>query len=108
PGRRPARHPMVHDRIDGVTDDDDTAPTPPTGTGNRPAAAAPADARPPEAPPPELVRVVDEVERFVHQHGWDTPRQVFALVHTAELLAHEPGLIGQVGDGGDDDDSDDG
>lgn len=44
-----------------------------------------------------LQRAVDEVERFVDEAGWDTPRQLFALVPTAELLAHEPGLIGQIG-----------
>lgn len=44
-----------------------------------------------------LRRAVDEVEKFVDEGGWDSPRQLFALVPTAELLAHEPGLLGQIG-----------
>lgn len=44
-----------------------------------------------------LARAVDEVEAFVDESGWDRPRQMFALVPTAELLAHEPGLLGQIG-----------
>lgn len=44
-----------------------------------------------------LERAVDEVEKFVDEGGWDSPRQLFALVPTAELLAHEPGLIGHIG-----------
>lgn len=45
-----------------------------------------------------LKKAVDEVEKFVDQSGWDRPRQMFALVLTDELLAHEPGLLGQIGD----------
>jgi hypothetical protein len=44
-----------------------------------------------------LRHAVDEVEQFVDEGGWDAPRQLFALVPTAELLAHEPGLVGQIG-----------
>lgn len=44
-----------------------------------------------------LRHAVDEVEKFADEGGWDAPRQLFALVPTAELLAHEPGLIGQIG-----------
>ena len=45
---------------------------------------------------------VAEVERFVDADGWDAPRQLFALVRTDELLAHEPALIGQIGSDDDD------
>lgn len=44
-----------------------------------------------------LAHAVSEVERFADEGGWDTPRQLFALVPTDELLAHEPGLLGQIG-----------
>jgi hypothetical protein len=44
-----------------------------------------------------LRHAVDEVEKFADEGGWDSPRQLFALVPTAELLAHEPGLVGQIG-----------
>jgi hypothetical protein len=43
-----------------------------------------------------LEHAVDEVEEFVGTGGWDAPRQMFALVRTAELLSAEPGLAGQV------------
>lgn len=43
-----------------------------------------------------LRAAVAEVEEYVDDAGWDAPRQLFALVPTAELLAHEPGLIGHV------------
>lgn len=46
-----------------------------------------------------LAGAVDEVERFVGDGGWNQPRQLFALVPTAELLAHEPALVGQIGPG---------
>lgn len=44
-----------------------------------------------------LRHAVTEVESFADDGGWDGPRQLFALVPTAELLAHEPGLVGQIG-----------
>lgn len=50
-----------------------------------------------------LAHAVAEVEKFVDDGGWDSPRQLFALVPTAELLAHEPGLVGQIGPDEDDD-----
>lgn len=46
--------------------------------------------------PDALQAMVAEVESFVHTSGWDTPRQMFALVRTDELLAHEPGLVGKI------------
>ncbi|MBN9610193.1 MAG: hypothetical protein BGO26_02145 [Actinobacteria bacterium 69-20] len=51
-----------------------------------------------------LRAAVAEAEQFVDAAGWNTPRQLFALVRTDELLAHEPGLIGQIGPGDDDGD----
>jgi hypothetical protein len=44
-----------------------------------------------------LAHAVREVEMFVDEGGWDAPRQLFALVPTDELLAHEPGLLSQIG-----------
>lgn len=44
-----------------------------------------------------LTSAVTEVEEHVAQDGWNQQRQLFALVPTAELLAHEPGLVGQIG-----------
>jgi hypothetical protein len=60
-------------------------------------AATPSDGSDEQALNRALRHAVDEVERFVDEGGWDAPRQLFALVPTAELLAHEPGLIGQIG-----------
>ncbi|HEY0639309.1 MAG TPA: PPA1309 family protein [Pseudonocardiaceae bacterium] len=42
---------------------------------------------------PEAAR---EIEDFVSTGGWDQPPQLFALVPTAELIAAEPALAGQV------------
>lgn len=46
--------------------------------------------------PDALARALDEAEEFVAAGGWDAPRQMFALVRTAELLAAEPGLASQL------------
>lgn len=35
-----------------------------------------------------------ELERHAAEAGWDQPARLFALVHTEELLANEPGLAG--------------
>ncbi|WIY83786.1 PPA1309 family protein [Propionimicrobium sp. PCR01-08-3] len=37
-----------------------------------------------------------EVERYVGRAGWDQPARLFALVPTAELLAADPSLAGQL------------
>jgi hypothetical protein len=47
----------------------------------------------------ELARVVVELERHAAAAGWDRPAQLFALVPTAELVAREPGLADQLGEG---------
>lgn len=60
-------------------------------------AAKPSDGADRQALGRALRHAVDEVEKFVDEGGWDAPRQLFALVPTSELLAHEPGLIGQIG-----------
>lgn len=39
-----------------------------------------------------LVAALVELERHVGADGWDRPTRVFALVHTEDLLAAEPGL----------------
>ena len=57
--------------------------------------AIPTDPR--EPAPDALTRAVDEVEEFAAAGGWAAPRQMFALVRTADLLAAQPGLAGQIG-----------
>jgi hypothetical protein len=47
----------------------------------------------------ELARVVTELERHASGAGWDRPAQLFALVPTADLVAREPGLADQLGEG---------
>lgn len=42
--------------------------------------------------PTPLVRVAAETERHVARAGWDQSPRLFALVATADLLAHEPSL----------------
>lgn len=37
-----------------------------------------------------------EVEAHVAAEGWDQPPRLFALVPTADLIAHEPALAGQL------------
>jgi hypothetical protein len=39
-----------------------------------------------------LRAAVLELERHAAESGWDQPARLFALVHTEELLANEPGL----------------
>lgn len=41
---------------------------------------------------PDLLATVREIERYAAEAGWDAPPRLFALVATADLLAHEPGL----------------
>ena len=45
-----------------------------------------------------LTQAALEVERHVARAGWDQPARLFALVSTADLAAHEPGLRDTVGD----------
>jgi hypothetical protein len=47
-------------------------------------------------PDHDLFTVAREVEEFVAGGGWDQAPQLFALVPTAELLARQPELAGQV------------
>jgi hypothetical protein len=56
-----------------------------------------------QSPPPggaddarALAAAVTDVEDFAGAAGWDAPRQLFALVDTAALLAAEPGLEGSI------------
>lgn len=46
-----------------------------------------------------LGQAVVEIERHVSESGWDQPVQLFALVPTVELLAAEPGLAAELGEG---------
>lgn len=68
----------------------DPAPDPAGPDPHQPDAATP--------PPAPLRAAVLEIEGFVAASGFSGRRTLFALVPTAELLAHEPGLIGQLGD----------
>lgn len=43
-----------------------------------------------------LAAALLEIERHVTHGGWDQPARLFALVPTAELLAAEPSLAGQL------------
>lgn len=43
-----------------------------------------------------LVTALLEIERHVGHGGWDQPARLFALVPTADLLAAEPSLAGQL------------
>jgi hypothetical protein len=44
----------------------------------------------------ELTALVREVEQHMAETGWDQPAQLFAVVPTAQLLAAQPHLAGQV------------
>lgn len=44
-----------------------------------------------------LRAAVLELERHAAEAGWDQPARLFALVHTEELLANEPGLAETLG-----------
>ena len=46
---------------------------------------------------PALAAAVFEIETHVSQQGWDRPAQLYALVDTAELVAHEPALAAAMG-----------
>ncbi|MFT3877892.1 MAG: PPA1309 family protein [Propioniciclava sp.] len=43
-----------------------------------------------------LVAALMEIERHVAHGGWDQPARLFALVPTADLMAAEPSLVGQL------------
>lgn len=46
-----------------------------------------------------LVAALSEIDRFLGQEGWGLPARLFALVPTAELVAAEPSLAGQLSAG---------
>ncbi|MFT4188134.1 MAG: PPA1309 family protein [Aeromicrobium sp.] len=52
-------------------------------------------------PDSPLRRAALEVEAHVAAEGWDQPPRLFALVRTADLVASQPGLAEQLGDGSD-------
>lgn len=52
------------------------------------------------APHPELAPLVRELEQHAAASGWDRPAQLFALVPTADLIEHEPGLAALLADAG--------
>lgn len=51
---------------------------------------------PPMAASPLTVAVL-EIDAYAAGLGWDQPARLFALVDTARLRAHEPGLAAQLG-----------
>lgn len=69
----------------------------------------PEPATPPEATPDDAVEALTsavdlalrgavlEIERNAAAAGWDQSARLFALVHTADLLATEPGLADTIG-----------
>lgn len=52
--------------------------------------------RPPDGREPLTVAVL-EIDAYAAGLGWDQPARLFALVDTARLRAHEPGLAAQLG-----------
>jgi hypothetical protein len=52
-------------------------------------------------PDSPLRRAALEVEQHVAEGGWDQQPRLFALVPTADLVAREPALASQLGDGSD-------
>ena len=44
-----------------------------------------------------LAEVATEIEAHTAVAGWDQPPRVYALVHTRDLLAREPGLAADLG-----------
>ena len=52
-------------------------------------------------PDSPLRRAALEVEHHVAEAGWDQAPRLFALVRTAELVAQQPALAEQLGDGSD-------
>jgi hypothetical protein len=51
-------------------------------------------------PPPAdhpLRAAVAEIDRHLAEGGWDQPTRLYALVHTADLLASEPALAHSLG-----------
>lgn len=46
-----------------------------------------------------LVAALTEIDRFLGAEGWGLPARLFALVPTADLLAAEPSLVGQLSAG---------
>src|SRR6188472_820896 len=46
---------------------------------------------------PALAAAVLEVEKHHADAGWDQPARLYALVDTAELVAHEPALASALG-----------
>ena len=50
-------------------------------------------------PSSALYRCIRDVADFADTEGWDQPPQLFALVPTADLVAAEPALEEQLGDG---------
>ena len=45
---------------------------------------------------PALAAAVLEIEAHVARDGWDQPARLYALVHTAELIAQEPALASMM------------
>jgi hypothetical protein len=60
----------------------------------------PSEAHEPTSPGVDpLVAALTEIDRFLGTAGWGQPARLFALVPTAELVAAEPSLAGQLSAG---------
>lgn len=46
---------------------------------------------------PALASAVLEIEEHISAAGWDQPARLYALVDTAQLVAHEPALAASMG-----------
>ncbi len=46
---------------------------------------------------PALAAAVLEIEGHIAAGGWDQPARLYALVETARIVAHEPGLAASMG-----------
>ncbi|MBL7500756.1 hypothetical protein I6A84_41440 [Frankia sp. CNm7] len=47
---------------------------------------------------PELTEIALELEKYVAAGGWSQPHRLFALAHTADLLAYDPNLRHYLGE----------
>lgn len=84
----------------GVCDDGAVTDATPSPEPTQPAQPAqPAQPTGADAPSPRtraLALAVGDIERHASRQGWDGPVLVFALVRTADALAAEPALAGQL------------
>ena len=51
----------------------------------------------PQPPHSELTRAIVDIDVHLNQAGWDQPLRLYALVETADLIAHQPHLAEVLG-----------